>query len=118
MNLEGIESCNLCGIFRRCTAVPPVAVLRVTLNQLCPTRGLRAAYSKVLCGPVSFSLLCIYNTMTTRVYFYDRKFDIFDAMVLVPVYRVLRKGRFRVSTKPWCKIDFWFSDFYSCVPLH
>jgi len=46
-------------------------------------RGQRAACSPgdVLCGPVSFSLLCMYKTMTACLYFDHLKFDIFDAMV-------------------------------------
>jgi len=59
-------------------------------------RGSRAAQSKVLCGSVSFSLLCIYNTtMATWLYFDSLKFDICDAMVFVAcLLCVPRTGRF------------------------
>jgi len=62
------------------------------LKQLCWTRG-RAA-----CGPVSFSILCMYNTMTTCIYFDNFKFDIFDAVVLSGSVRLSCRGGFALLT--------------------
>jgi len=53
----------------------------VDLDWLCPIFGPHTAQWKVLCGPVSFSLLCVYNTTTACPYFYKLKFNIFDATV-------------------------------------
>jgi len=47
------------------------------------------ALSKVLCGAASFSLLHIYTAMIACLWFDNLNFDIFDAMVLVPVYHAL-----------------------------
>jgi len=38
--------------------------------------------------PVSFSLLSMYNAMTTWLHFYNLKLDIFNTMSLVAVYHV------------------------------
>jgi len=46
-------------------------------NQLCSTRDPNAAKSKILCGPARFSLLCMYNTMTSCHYFDNLKFGHF-----------------------------------------
>ena len=48
-------------------------------------RGPYAAQTKVLCGPVSFSLMATYNTMTTCLYFDNLELDIFAAWSSVPV---------------------------------
>ena len=69
---------------------------RMSLWQLCQTRGPHADESKVLFGPVSFSLSFMYNTITAWLYFCHLKFDIFDAMVFSTCLLCtrLRTGRF------------------------
>jgi len=50
----------------------------------------------------------MYNTMTTYLYFDNLKFDIFDAMVSVPLYHVLRCQISTCPLTPRCKTDFYF----------
>jgi len=90
-----------------------------SLAQLRPTRRPRAACSRVE-GFVQSSklVLILYVQYNDNLSFFDSlKFDTFDA-VAFSAYLSCTAVDFHVSLTPRCKMDFQFSDHYSCVPLH
>ena len=70
--------------------------------------------SKPSCSPVTFSLLCMYDITTAWLCLYRKK----DKLSIV--FQSC-STHWQISTcpkTPQYKTDFYFSDFYSCAPLH
>ena len=104
-----------------------VALVAFTQTVL-PAKWLRPGDSKLRfrhnprppCGPVSFTLLCMYNTTAWHCFYY-LKFDILRAVVFSACWSCACGTHWWISSCPMTprrKTDFKFSDFYLCVSLH